>query len=202
MPNTIVFDLGGVLIDWNPRHLYRKLFTDEEEMEDFLANVCTGAWNAQQDAGRRFAEGVALLSAAHPDKSELIEAFHTRWIEMINGPIAGTVEILKTLRDQNTPIYALTNWSDETFPLVQPQFEFLSWFRGIVVSGVEKAIKPDPEIYHLLMDRYDLDPEQLVFIDDSRPNVETAQNLGITALHFTSPDVLKLQLKDLGFLAF
>ncbi len=200
MPNTVVFDLGGVLIDWNPRHLYRKLFSDDAAMEDFLANVCTGAWNAQQDAGRPFADGVALLSAEHPDKTDLIQAFHSRWIEMVSGPISGTVEILRTLRDQNTPVYALTNWSDETFPLVQPQFEFLSWFQGIVVSGVEKVIKPDPEIYQLLMDRYKLQADQLVFIDDSRPNIETAQKMGITALHFTSPEKLKSQLQELRLL--
>lgn len=200
MPDTVVFDLGGVLIDWNPRHLYRKLIDDEAEMEHFLAHVCTGEWNAQQDAGRPFAEGVEVLAAQHPEKYDLINAFHTRWIEMVSGAIDGTVDILRTLRDQGTPIYALTNWSSETFPLVQPRFDFLNWFRGIVVSGEENLIKPDPAFYALMMDRYNLKAEKLVFIDDSRPNIETARQLGITALHFTSPAELRIQLQDMDLL--
>lgn len=201
MPDTVVFDLGGVLIDWNPRHLYRKLFDDEAEMEHFLEHVCTGAWNAQQDAGRPFAEGVRVLAAQHPEKFDLINAFHTRWIEMVAGAIDGTVEILRTLRDQGTPIYALTNWSAETFPLVRPTFDFLNWFRGIVVSGEEQLIKPDPAFYELMMNRYNLRAENLVFIDDSRPNIETAQQLGITALHFTGAALLRSQLQEMGLLA-
>ena len=200
MIDTVVFDLGGVLIDWNPRYLYRKLLPDEQSIEEFLATVCTGDWNAQQDAGRPFAEGVEILAAQWPEKRSLIEAFHTRWIEMIGGPISDTVDILRTLRDQGTPIYALTNWSAETFPLVTPTFDFLNWFIGIVVSGEEKLIKPDPAFYELLMQRYDLKPEQLVFIDDSRPNIETADKLGITALHFTSAQNLRNQLTDLGIM--
>ncbi|MEM8486213.1 MAG: HAD family phosphatase [Bacteroidota bacterium] len=200
MIDTVVFDLGGVLIDWNPRHMYRKLMADETEMEHFLATVCTGEWNAQQDAGRPFAEGVATLSAQWPQHSTLIEAFHTRWIEMINGPIDGTVELMRQIRDKGTPLYALTNWSAETFPLVRPTFEFFNWFLGIVVSGEEKMIKPDPAFYQLMMDRYSLVPEQLVFIDDSLPNIETANKLGITALHFTGPEQLEKDLKRLNVL--
>lgn len=200
MIDTVVFDLGGVLIDWNPRHLYRKLMQNEQEMEHFLATVCTGEWNAQQDAGRPFAEGVAILSAQWPEHSALIEAFHTRWIEMIAGPIDKTVDILRTLRNQETPIYALTNWSNETFPLVRPQFEFLNWFLGIVVSGEEKLIKPDPTFYQVMLDRYNLNAENLVFIDDSPPNIEAATGMGIKALHFTSPEKLKSELIEMGLL--
>lgn len=200
MINTVVFDLGGVLIDWNPRHLYRKLMADEAEMEHFLATVCTGEWNAQQDAGRPFATGVAQLSAQWPAHSNLIEAFHTRWIEMINGPIEGTVALMQQLREKGIPLYALTNWSAETFPLVRPTFEFLNWFIGIVVSGEEKMIKPDPAFYQVMFDRYNLVPEELVFIDDSLPNIETASKLGITALHFTGPEQLEKDLKRLGLL--
>ncbi|MFK7847305.1 MAG: HAD family hydrolase [Rhodothermales bacterium] len=200
MIDTVVFDLGGVLIDWNPRHMYRTLMEDEQEMEHFLATVCTGEWNAQQDAGRPFAEGVAMLSAQWPEYHALIEAFHLRWIEMIHGPISKTVDILRTLRDQGTPIYALTNWSSETFPLVQPRFDFLSWFIGVVVSGEEKLIKPDPAFYHVMLDRYNLNPENLVFIDDSPPNIVAAEGLGIKALHFTSPEKLKSELTEMGLL--
>ena len=188
---TVVFDLGGVLIDWNPRYLYRKLMPDEASIDIFLNTICTSEWNAKQDAGRPFAEGVAELSSKWPDQAELIEAYHTRWIEMIGGPIRETVEILAGLRDRGTPLYALTNWSAETFALVRPEFEFLDWFRGIVVSGVEKQIKPDPEIYRILLQRYDLQPENLIFIDDSQPNIETARALGMDAVHFTSPAELR-----------
>ena len=130
MYKTVVFDLGGVLIDWNPRYLYRKLMPDEASIEHFLNTVCTGAWNAQQDAGRPFAEGVAELVAQWPDQQAHIEAYHTRWIEMIGGAIDDTVTILTTLKDQGTPVYALTIWSAETFPLVRPTFDFLNWFSG------------------------------------------------------------------------
>ncbi len=200
MIDTVIFDLGGVLIDWNPRHLYRKLMDDEAEMEHFLATVCTGEWNAQQDAGRPFAEGVAMLSTQWPEHSALIKAFHTRWIEMINGPIEGTVALMQQLKDKGMPLYALTNWSAETFPLVRPDFEFLNWFLGIVVSGEEKLIKPDPAFYQVMLDRYNLVPERLVFIDDSLPNIETARKMGITALHFTGPAQLESDLKQLKLL--
>ena len=125
MRSTVIFDLGGVLIDWNPRYLYRKLMPDEASIEAFLANVATGSWNARQDAGRPFAEGVAILSEQYPEHADLISAFHTRWIEMIGGPIEDTVTILAELRDAGVPLYALTNWSAETFPLVRPTFDFL-----------------------------------------------------------------------------
>ncbi len=201
MIDTVIFDLGGVLIDWNPRYLYRKLLSDEASIEHFLATVCTGEWNAQQDAGRPFQEGVQLLAAQWPEHHALIEAFHTRWIEMIHGALDGTVEILQTLRNQHTPIYALTNWSAETFPLVRPQFDFLNWFLGIVVSGEEKMIKPDPAFYQLMMDRYNLKAEKLVFIDDSAPNIKAAQDLGIQSILFTSPEALKSELQHLGLLS-
>ena len=199
-PDTIIFDLGGVLIDWNPRYLYRKLMPDEASIEHFLSTVCTSEWNAQQDAGRPFAEGVAILSEQFPDQANLISAFHTRWIEMIGGSIDGTVEIMTELKEAGVPLYALTNWSAETFPLVQPTFDFLNWFIGIVVSGEEKLIKPDPTFYHVLFDRYQLKPDQTVFIDDSKPNVETASNLGVHAIHFKSPPQVRNELNALGFL--
>lgn len=187
---TIIFDLGGVLIDWDPRRLYRKILSSEAEIDHFLTHVCSPNWNAQQDAGRPFKEGVAQLSAQWPDKQHLIKAYHTRWIEMIGGPIQGTVEIMKALREAGYPLYALTNWSSETFALVRHEFEFLDWFLGIVVSAEERLIKPDPALYHVLLTRYALKPEQTVFIDDSSANIEAANKLGIDAIRFTSPEAL------------
>lgn len=197
---TVVFDLGGVLIDWNARHLYRKLFAgDEAGMERFLAEICTNEWNLQQDAGRSFAEGAALLKARHPDQAELIDAFHKRWPETIAGAIDGTVAILRELKNAGTPLYALTNWSHETF-IHASQFAFMSWFGGVVVSGEEKLIKPDPAIYRLLMDRYGLVPEQMVYIDDNARNADTATALGMHGIHFTSPDALRDELTTLDLL--
>jgi 2-haloacid dehalogenase len=160
----VVFDLGGVLIDWDPRHLYRKLFLEDEPgMERFLAEVCTPEWNAAQDAGRSWAEATALLRARHPDRAELIDAYHLRWPEMLGGPIEGSVAVLRELRAAGTPLYALTNWSHETFPVALGLYDFLSWFEAIVVSGHERMIKPDPRLYRLLIERHGLQPAELVY---------------------------------------
>jgi len=197
----VVFDIGGVLLNWNPRHLYRKLFPgDERAMEEFLATVCTVEWNERQDAGRTFAEAHAELLPLHADKSHLIEAFGKRFDEMIAGPIEGTVGILADLKRANVPRYALTNWSAETFPPAQARYEFLSWFDGIVVSGEEGVIKPDPRIFRILLERYDIAPEESVFIDDNPGNAAAAQALGIHGIHFRSSELLRRELETLGFL--
>jgi 2-haloacid dehalogenase len=196
-----VFDLGGVLIDWNPRYLYRQLFDgDEAAMERFLAEICNNDWNLQQDAGRPFAEACALLVARHPGQKHLIEAYRARWIEMLAGPIHGTVEILRELRDRGTPLYALTNWSAETFPLARERYDFLHWFQATVVSGVEKVVKPDPRIYRLLLERHDIDPAASVYIDDNPINARVATELGLHGIHFTGPDALSDDLKRVGLL--
>jgi 2-haloacid dehalogenase len=196
-----VFDLGGVLLDWNPRHLYRKLFAgDEAAMEHFLATVCTHEWNRCQDAGRSFAEGGRLLTAEHPDKVELIDAYGARFDEMIAGPIAGMVEILAELRDRGTPLYGLTNWSAETYPPARERFAFLSWFRGILVSGEVGVIKPDPRIFEVLIERFAINPENAVYIDDVEANVAAAQSFGIHAIQFTTPARLRRELTRLGLL--
>ena len=152
-----VFDLGGVLIDWDPRYLYRKLLADEGEVEEFLATVCTPEWNAEQDRGRPFAEGVAELVERHPAHAAAIAAFHERWPEMLGGDIPGAVELLAELRATGLPLYALTNWSAETFVVARERFAFLDWFDGLLVSGEERIIKPDPAIFELLLDRFGLD---------------------------------------------
>jgi 2-haloacid dehalogenase len=199
--SIVIFDLGGVLIDWNPRYLYRKLFDgDEAAMERFLGEICTNEWNLQQDAGRPFADACALLVERHPEQRDLIEAFHGRWIEMIGGPIDGTVEILTELKAKDTPLYALTNWSAETFPLAKARYDFLHWFQGTVVSGEEKLVKPDPRIYRLLLERYGIEPAASVYIDDNRRNAEVASELGLHGIHFTGPEALREDLRRLGLL--
>jgi 2-haloacid dehalogenase len=192
---AVVFDLGGVLIDWDPRYLYRKLLDDEAAVEEFLATVCTPEWNAEQDRGRPFAEGVAELVERHPVHAAAITAYHERWPEMLGGAVGGTVEVLAELRAASVPVYALTNWSAETFGVARERFEFLEWFDGVLVSGEERMIKPDPAIFRLLLDRFGLDPEATFYVDDSGPNVEAAGRLGFDAVRFTTPAQLRRDLE-------
>lgn len=199
--SVAIFDLGGVLLDWNPRHLYRKLFGgDEAAMEHFLATVCTTEWNERQDAGRSFAEATRELLPIHADKIELIEAFGKRFGELIAGPIDGTVDVLAELKARGVPIYAITNWSAETFPPQRQRFAFLSWFDGIVISGMEGVIKPDPRIFRILCERYGVAPESAVFIDDVAANAAAASALGIHGIHFRSADQLRRELVAVGLL--
>jgi 2-haloacid dehalogenase len=198
--DTVVFDLGGVLIDWDPRHLYRSLFRgDHAAMERFLSEVCTPAWNQQQDAGRPWAEAVAVLRKQYLEYDGLIRAYHLRWPEMIAGEVPGTVAILRALHAAGTPLYALTNWSQETFPIAEQRFDFLPLFRGIVVSGSERLVKPDLAVYRLLVKRYGLDPTRCVYVDDNATNAAAATLLGMRAIHFTAPDALAGKLCELGF---
>jgi len=199
--DIVIFDLGGVLIEWDPRHLYRKLFAgDEAAMEHFLANVCTHEWNRGQDAGRSFAEGARLLKAEHPDYAELIDAYGARFDEMMPGPIAGSIDILAELRQRGTPLYGLTNFSAETYPPTFERFAFLRWFDGILVSGDVKLIKPDPRIFALLIERFAIDPCRAVYIDDVMANVVAARPFGIHGIHFTGPAALRAELIALGLL--
>lgn len=198
MIDTVVFDLGGVLIDWNPRYLYRQLFDDEAAMERFLAEVCTGAWNERQDAGRPWAEAVATLSADFPEHAPLIEAFRDRWTEMLAGPIHGSVAVLAELKARGVRLYALTNWSQETFPLALERYDFLHWFDGIVVSGDEQLIKPDPRIYQRLFERYGVEPARAIYIDDARRNVDAAAALGMHAWWFQGAEGLRAWLVSHG----
>ncbi len=198
---AVVFDLGGVLIDWDPRHLYREMFADPQEMEVFLRDIVSPDWNAEQDAGRTWAEATALLVDQHPHHEEIIRLpTSSAGTTCSLGPIAGSVAILAQVRDQGTPIFALTNWSAETFPRAWPLFPFLDWFRGIVVSGDEGIRKPDPEIWRRLIDRYQLDPSRTVFIDDVPRNVEVASDLGLIAVLFEGPERLRARLVGLGVL--
>jgi len=199
--DVVIFDFGGVLVDWNPRYLYRKLFGDDEAgMERFLAEICTTEWNARQDAGRPWAEAVAELAAQHPAHAALIYAYHERWEEMLNGPIDGSVTILGELKQAGRPLYGLTNWSHETFPVARMRYPFFDQLDGIVVSGAERMIKPDPRLYARLLERYRIEPARAVFIDDNQHNVAAAVALGLGGIHFRSPAQLRVELTALGVL--
>lgn len=187
----IVFDLGGVLIDWNPRYLYKKIFSTDTEMEWFLTNVCTSQWNTQQDAGRSFEEGVELLSKKYPEYAFAINFYYTRWEEMLGGAIEGTVDILRELKGRHRHLYALSNWSAETFPIAKQKYDFLKWFDGIVVSGEEKLVKPDPQIYSRLLTRYNLRAPNCILIDDNQANISKAADLGFETILFTNPEDLR-----------
>jgi len=202
-PTIVVFDLGGVLIDWNPDYLFRKLIADETERKWFLANICSGEWNLQQDAGRPLSEATAILSAQHPDHAELIEAFYARWTEMLGGALAEGVAIFEALETAGVPLYALTNWSGETFPYAWNSYPFLQRFKDVLVSGDEKLIKPDARIYQRMLERIrkhypDAQPQQLVFIDDVLRNVDAARALGWRTIHHTSPELTAAQLRAWG----
>jgi 2-haloacid dehalogenase len=197
---NVVFDLGMVLIEWDPRHLYRKVFDDPEKMEWFLTNVCHPEWNLEQDRGRSFAEAVIEAKTRHPEYATEIEAFHLRWHEMVPGAIVGSVDILEALHRRGTPLYAVTNWNGETFQETKLRFPFLNLFKDIVVSGDEKLVKPDAAIFELLMKRNGLTPQTCVFIDDSLKNVKGAEAVGMKAIHFTTPEKLRVALKSMEVL--
>jgi 2-haloacid dehalogenase len=195
---SVVFDIGGVLIDWNPRHLFRKVFENEEEMEWFLSNICTYEWNVQQDGGKLFSVATAELSAKYPEYSDKIALYYGRWTEMLGGEIEGTVKIFRELKSKGMPLYALSNWSHEAFPAAYERYDFMKEFDGLVVSGYEKLLKPDHAIYRVLMERYNIIPSESVYIDDNKPNADAATELGFHAIHFLSPDQLRAELKKLG----
>lgn len=197
---NIIFDLGQVLIAWDPRLLYRKIFDDDAKVEWFLDNICNSAWNLEQDRGRTFGDAVKHLSAQHPTHAEHIAAYDTRWHETIPGAILGSVDILEALHRKGTALYAITNWNHEKFNETRLRFPFLNLFRDIVVSGDEKLVKPDPAIYELCLKRNKLQAAESLFIDDSLKNVKGAEAVGMKAHHFTTPENLKAELKRLGVL--
>lgn len=199
---NIIFDLGGVLIDWNPEYLYSKIFDqDQKKIDWFLQNICTTEWNMEQDAGRSFKEGTELLLNQYPQYETWIRAFFDRWEEMLKGEIDGTVFILNKLNALNEKkLYALTNWSAETFPLAKARFSLLKVFKGIVVSGVENTRKPFPKIYEILLNRYQLKADNCLFIDDNQDNIDAALRMGMVAIHFRDSNQLNKELVQLGVL--
>jgi 2-haloacid dehalogenase len=198
---AVVFDLGGVLMDWDPRHLYRELCTDAAEMEDFLARVCTGDWHRAHDLGADIRASCEALAREHPGHRDLIMAWAERGEEMISGPIEDSVAVLADLRAAGMPCYALSNMETETFPLRRDRFGFMGWFDGFVISGLEGVAKPDRRIFGILLDRFGLDPARTVFIDDRPDNVAAAAAVGLHGLHFTTAGRLRLDLQALGALA-
>lgn len=197
--DTVIFDLGGVLVDWNPERLYKKIFKEEEEMKYFLSEICSPDWNEEQDAGRSLEDATNLLLEQFPKYSEEIKAYYGRWTEMLGGAIAGTVKILQELKTANThKIYALTNWSAETFPVALELFDFLQLFEGILVSGKEKLKKPDHRIYQLILERYKINASNAIFIDDNLRNIKAAIECGIHGIHFNNPEQLKVDLAAYG----
>ena len=197
---AVVFDIGGVLLDWNPRHLYRKLIPDEAEMEWFLAEVCSSAWHGPHDRGVPTAPSCAELASEHPELSELIWAWSDRSEEMVGGVHAESVEVLRAVRETGLPCYALTNMEEETYPLRLERFPFLSWFDGTVVSGVEGMAKPEPAIFKRLLDRFGLTPNATLMIDDTTENLKTARALGMQTIEFRSSRQLRAELEAVGVL--
>ena len=196
---TIIFDLGGVLVDWNPAYVFDTLIPEEEKRQHFFDKVCTHEWNEEQDAGRTIKEANEVLIKQHPEWEEHIEAFYGRWEEMLGGPIEETVAILRKLKDSgNYKLYALTNWSAELFPIALNRYDFLHWFHGRLVSGEEKMRKPFPEFYQLLLDRFSIKKEEAIFIDDNLRNVQAAEAFGIKTIRFHSAAQLKKELVTLG----
>lgn len=201
MINTIIFDLGGVLIDWNPLYVFNEVIPDPTRRQYFFDHVCTTHWNEQQDAGTPLTQATAERIALFPEWEAEIRAYYGRWVEMLGDANAGTVEILKTLiHSPKYRVYALTNWSAETFPVAKAieRFSFLHWFEGVLVSGEECLLKPQPEIYEAILSRYHIDRHQAVFIDDNHKNVLGSEAVGLRALHFTTPQQLATDLRNLG----
>lgn len=196
--DAVVFDIGGVLLDWDPRHLYRQLFDDPDKMADFLARICTTDWHHAHDLGTGIAQSCQELAREHPEHAEMIMAWSERGEEMIAGPIEGTVAVLAELQSAGVPCFALSNMEAETFPVRRARFEFMRSFDGCVISGIEGVAKPDPAIFELLLERHGLDPRRTAFIDDSPGNVAAAGALGIAAIRFVSPDDLRRELRALG----
>lgn len=198
--DTIIFDLGGVLIDWNPEYVYLDAFKgDREKMQWFFDNICTMAWNENQDAGYPISQATEDLVAKFPDYEDFIRMYYGKWENMLGGAIEGTVAILeKLVKNKAYKVVALTNWSNETFPIAKERFEFLKWFEGIVVSGDEKTRKPYKPFFDILFTRYKIEPENSVFIDDSLRNIEAASKLGVEGIHFKSPQQLETDLKHLN----
>ena len=196
---NIIFDFGGVLIDWNPEYLFRKEFANESDMNWFLENIWTPEWNIQQDAGRSLAEATEILQIEHPEHKEMIELYYGRWEEMLGGIIEDNVRVLDLLKEKY-PLYGLTNWSAETIPIAYSRYDFFNYLEGIVVSGDEKLIKPDPKLYQVLLDRYRLKANESLFIDDNFHNIETARQMGFHTIHFTDNMDLEKVVKEMGVL--
>lgn len=196
---NIIFDFGGVLMDWNPRYFYKDYFNDDEKMEFFLKNIAVDEWNAEQDRGRSLKEGTEIQVAKFPEYEKDLRAFYDNWTTMLRSDIPENVEVLRKLAKTDYELFGLTNWSHETFPYALANYDFFQLFEGkIVVSGEEKLIKPDPKIWYVLLERYHLKPEESVFIDDNAKNIEVAKSLGFISVHVKEDTNLKVELEKVG----
>ena len=198
---AIIFDFGNVLLEWNPRYVYQRYFpNDPEGMERFFKEVDFAAWNLQQDKGRPFAEGVAILSEKFPHYAQLIQAYHENWTDSIGAAYSGTIEILKQLKQAGYPLYGLSNWSAETFPYAREKYGFFDLFDDFVISGAVGQVKPDPEIFKIMLKKIGKPAEECLFIDDSLTNINQAQKMGFGTIHFLSPEQLAVALHELKIL--
>ena len=196
---NIVFDFGGVVMDWDPRYFFKDHFNDDDKMEYFLKNIVTDEWNGEQDRGRTLAEGTELQVAKHPEWEKEIRAYYDNWTTMLNSDIPHNVAVLRKLEHSKYELFGLTNWSAETFPYALENYDFFRIFDGkIVVSGTEKLIKPDPTIWNLLLNRYQIKAEESVFIDDNTKNIEVAKSLGFICVHIKEDTDLEKELRELG----
>jgi 2-haloacid dehalogenase len=198
MIKNIIFDIGAVLVDWDPRYYYRRIMKDEAEVEKFLTEICTFEFNHSLDLGRPWDDARAELVSKYPEYTTHIDAYWNNWLDMFSGPIHGTVDILKDLKSRGFPVYALSNWNDVTFQVALREFPFLNLFDGRIVSGEVKVAKPDPRIYQLLLDTYKLIPHESLFIDDRKDNIDAASVFGIKAVQFISPEKLHEDLIAYG----
>lgn len=197
--HTIIFDFGGVLIDWNPRYMYGQEFEESSEMEHFLSQVCTDDWNLQQDKGRSLAEGTRMLQEKFPEFVMKIQLYYDRWEKMVKGDIPQNVKLLRKLKEKYI-LYGLTNWSAETFPIVFKRYAFFQLFDGIVISGEEKLIKPDKKIFERMLERYQLEAKNALFIDDNINNIQAAKEMGFATIHVMEKTDLERELFALGLL--
>ncbi len=196
---NIIFDFGGVLMDWNPRYFFKDYFNDDEKMEYFLENIAQDAWNIEQDRGRALAEGTEIQVKKFPEWEKEIRAYYDNWTVMLKSDIPQNVDVLRKLKNTDYQLFGLTNWSAETFPYALENYDFFQIFDGkIVVSGTEKLIKPDPKIWHVLLDRYNIRADESVFIDDNAKNIEIAKSLGFETIHVTPDTNLEQELAGLG----
>ncbi len=193
---TIIFDLGGVLVDWDPRYLYRDVFQDDARMERFLAEVCTLEWIREMDAGKSVVQAVSERMQRFPGYASSLALWLSDWDKTLRGPIEGTVSILRALGQRGGRLVALTNWSAETFPIARKRFEFLTYFEDVLVSGEHRMLKPDRAIFDLACRRWSIEPSHSLFIDDSAANIESAKALGFNCIHFKSPDSLRAALRE------
>jgi len=197
--DTIIFDFGGVLIDWNPRYMYRDEFEESSAMEQFLSEVCTDDWNLQQDKGRSLAEGTRILQERFPEHAAKIRLYYDQWEKMVKGDIPQNVALLQKLKEKYK-LYGLTNWSAETFPIVFKRYSFFQLFDGIVVSGQENLIKPDKKIFELMLEHYHLEAENALFIDDNINNINAAKELGFSTIHVQEKTDLQMELSAWGLI--